>query len=97
MSLYGTEAARAFIDLLAPQANALNNWKVVGPQKAVQRVYDKELKGYMYVSSGAGVKLQVPRDEKAVLGLMQPFLVLQVCLSQVPRVFIILVLSKHHA
>lgn len=83
--MFGAEYQGAqYVDVLAPQgSNPLNNWKVTGPQKALQKVYDKDIKGYLFSSSGAGVKLQVPKDERASLGLQQPFLVFQVCLLQV--------------
>ena len=49
----------------------------------MQKVYDKGVKSYIYTSAGAGCKLQLPKDDKACLGLLQPYLVLQVCLVQV--------------
>ena len=56
-------------------SNPTNNWKVVG---AVQRVYDKAVKGYVYqCSGGPTAKMQLPKDERRSLGLVQPYLVLQ--------------------
>ncbi len=74
----------SFVEVLAPNgSNPLASWKVTGPQKALQRVYDdKDVKGYIFASSG-GTKLQIPKDDKATLGLVQPYLAFQVSLPLV--------------
>ena len=41
-------------------------------------VFDKQLKGSIYVIEGPATKIQVPQTEKESLGLLQPFLVLQI-------------------
>ena len=43
----------------------------------VSRVYERPIKGYAYALD-AGAKLQLPRDASKGLGLLQPFLALQV-------------------
>lgn len=75
----------SFVDLMPSGSNPLGGWKITGPQKSVQKVYDKDTKGFVHHSSsgGGGAKLQIPKDDKATLGLLQPFLVLQVNLPQV--------------
>ena len=74
-----------FVDLMPSGSNPLANWKLTGPQKSFQKVYDKDVKGYIHqgLNGGGSVKLQIPKDDKATLGLLQPFLVLQVLLPQV--------------
>ena len=76
----------SFVDLMPSGSNPLAGWKVTGTQKTgPQRVYDKDTKGYIHQCGGSGVtRMQIPKDDKATLGLLQPFLVLQVNLPQVP-------------
>ena len=63
----------------ASGSNPTANWKVSG---AVQRLYDKSVKGYvMRCEGGPSAKMQLPKDDRRSLGLVQPYLVLQI---QVP-------------
>ena len=56
-------------------SNPTSNWKVSG---AVQRIYDKSVKGYVFqCDGGPSAKMQLPKDERRLLGLVQPYLVLQ--------------------
>ncbi|GIL53022.1 hypothetical protein Vafri_8735, partial [Volvox africanus] len=65
------------VEVLGTQGqNPLAQWKVSGPQKGVQKVYDKALKGYVFVSSGA-CRMVLPKDDRSTLGLVQPHLLLQ--------------------
>ncbi|KAG2436077.1 hypothetical protein HYH02_011588 [Chlamydomonas schloesseri] len=65
------------VEVLGTQGqNPLSAWKVSGPQKGVQKVYDKALKGYVF-ACGAGCKMALPRDDRSSLGLSQPNLLLQ--------------------
>ncbi|GIM07055.1 hypothetical protein Vretimale_11292 [Volvox reticuliferus] len=65
------------VEVLGTQGqNPLAQWKVSGPQKGVQKVYDKALKGYVFVSTGA-CRMALPKDDRSTLGLMQPHLLLQ--------------------
>lgn len=74
-----------FVELLGTQGtNPLSQWKLNGPAKNLQKQYDKGVKGSVYACMGSGLKLQMPKDEKGPpLGLLQPYLVLQVSLQQV--------------
>ncbi len=55
--------------------NPLQNWKVTGTN--LQKVFDKAIKGNIYILEGQS-KMQLPKDEKKdILGLIQPFLVFQ--------------------
>ncbi|KAK0147084.1 hypothetical protein N1851_004519 [Merluccius polli] len=55
-------------------------WRLQGAPAAIHRVFDKEVKGFVYCVEGGSqtVKMQLPEDGKTTLGLLQPFLVLQV-------------------
>jgi len=56
-------------------SNPTANWKVAG---AVQKVYEKAVKGYVYrCDGGPSAKMQLPKDDRRSLGLVQPYLVLQ--------------------
>ena len=72
----GTYQGGAAVDVFsAGGSNPTSNWKVSGQ---VQRVYDKSVKGYVFQCEGGAVaKMQLPKDERRLLGLMQPYLVLQ--------------------
>lgn len=55
--------------------NPLEKWKVTG---TVSKVFDSAVKGYIYNLDGQS-KIQIPKDDlKESLGLIQPFLVLQI-------------------
>lgn len=71
-------------EILSPQgSNPLALWKV---NAGVQKVYDKALKASVYqlLPNGTHALMQSPKDErnKQGLGLVQPYLVLQVFLPQ---------------
>ena len=70
----------ASVDVFDPKgSNPTQNWKVSGP---VQKVYDKAVKGYVFhCDGGPNAKMQLLKDERRSFGLVQPYLVLQVCVS----------------
>ena len=70
----------ASVDVFDPKgSNPTQNWKLSGP---VQKVYDKAVKGYIFhCDGGPNAKMQLPKDDRRSLGLVQPYLVLQVCVS----------------
>jgi hypothetical protein len=52
--------------------NPMEKWKVSG---SISKVFDSEMKGYIYNLDGQA-KMQIPKDDlKDHLGLIQPFLV----------------------
>uniref|UniRef100_A0A3P8XDC6 CFA20 domain-containing protein n=1 Tax=Esox lucius TaxID=8010 RepID=A0A3P8XDC6_ESOLU len=59
-------------------------WKLSGGQSAINKMFDKEVKGFVYSLNGSGqtIKMQMPKHSKMSLGLVQRFLVLQVNVSQ---------------
>ena len=57
-------------------SNPTQNWKVTG---TVQKVYDKALKSHVFICDGGpSAKMQLPKDDRRSLGLVQPYLALQI-------------------
>eukprot|EP00347_Sterkiella_histriomuscorum_P019798 403340256 len=54
--------------------NPLEKWKTTG---TIGKPFESTMKGYIFTLDGQS-KIQVPKDEKESLGLIQPFLVLQI-------------------
>ncbi|KAJ3603298.1 hypothetical protein NHX12_031040 [Muraenolepis orangiensis] len=54
-------------------------WRLQGAPASINKVFDKEVKGFVYCVEGCSqtVKMQIPEDGKTTLGLLQRFLVLQ--------------------
>ncbi|KAL0978134.1 hypothetical protein UPYG_G00166590 [Umbra pygmaea] len=59
-------------------------WKLSGGQSAINKEFDKEVKSFVLSLEGSSqtIKMQMPKDGKMSLGLVQRFLVLQVNVSQ---------------
>ncbi|XP_068567805.1 protein CFAP20DC [Cebidichthys violaceus] len=55
-------------------------WKLCGGPSAIHKEYNKEVRGFVYCLEVGSrtVKMQIPKNEKMSLGLLQRFLVLQV-------------------
>ncbi|XP_048054865.1 uncharacterized protein C3orf67 homolog isoform X4 [Megalobrama amblycephala] len=55
-------------------------WKLYGRKPSITKVFDKEVKGFVYSLEGSSQthKMQLPKDSKMALGLIQKFLILQV-------------------
>jgi len=85
MSLFANEyQGGAAFEVLTPQgSNPLANWKLSGPgAKATKKVYEKGVKGYVFhCQGGHGFKMQVPKDERKGMVLMQPYLSFQVYIN----------------
>ncbi|XP_072438529.1 protein CFAP20DC isoform X3 [Chiloscyllium punctatum] len=70
-----------FVEIFSSQGkDPVAKWKLCG-SPAVQKVFDKEVKSYVYILEGSSQrnKMQLPKDSKQSLGLIQRFLVLQLC------------------
>uniref|UniRef100_UPI00398F859A protein CFAP20DC isoform X2 n=1 Tax=Pristiophorus japonicus TaxID=55135 RepID=UPI00398F859A len=70
-----------FVEIFSSQGkDPVAKWKLYG-SPAVQKVFDKEVKSYVYILEGSSQrnKMQLPKDSKQTLGLIQRFLVLQLC------------------
>ncbi|XP_051873584.1 uncharacterized protein C3orf67 homolog [Pristis pectinata] len=71
----------SFVEIFSSQGkDPVARWKLCG-SPAVQKVFDKEVKSYVYILEGSCQrnKMQLPKDSKHSLGLIQRFLVLQLC------------------
>ncbi|XP_066521540.1 uncharacterized protein C3orf67 homolog isoform X2 [Hoplias malabaricus] len=55
-------------------------WKLCGGQTSISKVFDKEVKGFVYTLEGSSQthKMQLPKDGRMPLVLIQRFLVLQI-------------------
>ncbi|XP_069795647.1 protein CFAP20DC isoform X3 [Narcine bancroftii] len=70
-----------FVEIFSSQGkDPVAKWKLCG-SPSVQKVFDKEVKSYAYILEGSCQrnKMQLPKDSKHSLGLLQRFLVLQLC------------------
>ncbi|CAL1609367.1 unnamed protein product [Knipowitschia caucasica] len=69
----------AVVELFCAQGNdPVAKWKLSGG--AIHKEYNKEIKGFVYCLDGSSrtVKMQMPKNGKKSLGLLQRFLVFQV-------------------
>jgi len=75
--MYGSEQ---ITEILIPHGTntGLKNAKITG---MVAKTYDKQLKGYFFpLDVSCSSKIIFPKDEKIGLGIIQPFLVMQLWL-----------------
>ncbi|KAJ7999884.1 hypothetical protein DPEC_G00199040 [Dallia pectoralis] len=75
----------AAVEIFSSQGkDPVAKWKLSGGQSAINKEFDKEVKGFVYSLNGSSqtIKMQMPKDGKMSLGLVQRFLVLQVNVSQ---------------
>ena len=72
--LYLSQTIQAVEILSTSGKNPLEKWKTQG---TIAKSFDNTLKSYIYSIDGQS-KLQIPKDEKDFLGLIQPFLVFQI-------------------
>ncbi|AWP02711.1 Hypothetical protein SMAX5B_002242 [Scophthalmus maximus] len=71
----------AVVEVFSGQgSDPVAKWKRCGGPSAIQKEYNKEVKGFVYNLEGSSqtVKMQLPENGKMSLGLLQRFLVLQV-------------------
>lgn len=65
--------------------------KLIGP---ISKTYEKLIKGYAFImDNNSTCKLQFPKNEKDCLGLIQPYLVLQIYIPKSKSFTLELVLS----
>lgn len=63
---------------LYSEKESKKNWKSIGP---VMSEFDQSLKGYVLSLINGGVsKIQIPKSEKNLLGIVQPYVALQIYL-----------------
>ncbi|KAK1796440.1 hypothetical protein P4O66_009494 [Electrophorus voltai] len=71
----------AFVEIFSAQGkDPVAKWKLSGGQPSIRRVFDKQVKGFVYNLEGSSQthKMQLPKDGKMPLVLIQRFVVLQV-------------------
>ncbi|KAI7808014.1 uncharacterized protein C3orf67 homolog [Triplophysa rosa] len=69
------------VDIFSAQGqDPVAKWKLFGRKPSITKVFDKEVKGFVYSLDGSSQthKMQLPKDGKMALGLIQRFLILQV-------------------
>uniref|UniRef100_A0A4W3H0T2 CFAP20 domain containing n=1 Tax=Callorhinchus milii TaxID=7868 RepID=A0A4W3H0T2_CALMI len=70
-----------FVEIFSSQGkDPVAKWKLCG-SPAIHKVFDKDVRSYVYVLEGSSQinKMQLPMDSKQTLGLIQRFLLLQLC------------------
>ncbi|XP_035634171.1 uncharacterized protein C3orf67 homolog isoform X1 [Oncorhynchus keta] len=75
----------AAVEIFSAQGkDPVAKWKLCGGKSAINKEFDKEVKSFVYSLEGSSqaIKMQMPKDGKMSLGLVQRFLVLQVNVSQ---------------
>ena len=69
LELFSTQGKLSLITPIGK--DLMSKWKITGGSK----VYEKEVKGYVYHLEG-NAKMQIPKDDKQNLMIIQPFLVI---------------------
>ncbi|XP_062978162.1 protein CFAP20DC [Elgaria multicarinata webbii] len=70
-----------FVEIFSAQGkNPGTKWKVFGSPSVIGKEFDKEVKGFVFVLEGSSQtnKMQLPKETRQTLGLIQQFLVLQI-------------------
>ncbi|XP_068265603.1 protein CFAP20DC [Nyctibius grandis] len=70
-----------FVEIFSAQGkNPGAKWKIFGNPSAIRKEYDKEVKGFVFVLEGSSQinKMQLPKETRQTLGLIQQFLTLQI-------------------
>ncbi|KAM8799879.1 protein CFAP20DC [Eudromia elegans] len=71
----------AFVEIFSAQGkNPGAKWKISGNPSAIWKEYDKVVKGFVFVLEGSSQinKMQLPKEARQTLGLIQQFLTLQI-------------------
>ncbi|KAM9593183.1 protein CFAP20DC isoform 4-T5 [Trichechus inunguis] len=71
----------AFVEIFSAQGkNPAAKWKIFGSPSVIWKEFDKEVKSFVFVLEGSSQtnKIQLPKENKQILGLIQRFLVLQI-------------------
>ncbi|XP_059966963.1 protein CFAP20DC isoform X7 [Mesoplodon densirostris] len=71
----------AFVEIFSAQGkNPGAKWKILGSPSVIWKEFDKEVKSFVFVLKGSSQtnKIQLPKENKQILGLIQRFLVLQI-------------------
>ncbi|KAM6169798.1 protein CFAP20DC isoform 1-T1 [Rhynchocyon petersi] len=71
----------AFVEIFSAQGkNPGAKWKIFGSPSVIWKEFDKEVKSFVFVLEGSSQtnKIQLPKESRQILGLIQRFLVLQI-------------------
>ncbi|XP_047546622.1 protein CFAP20DC isoform X2 [Lutra lutra] len=71
----------AFVEIFSAQGkNPGAKWKILGSPSVIWKEFDREVKSFVFVLEGSSQtnKIQLPKENKQILGLIQRFLVLQI-------------------
>ncbi|XP_034354053.1 protein CFAP20DC isoform X2 [Arvicanthis niloticus] len=71
----------AFVEIFSAQGkNPGARWKILGSPSVIWKEFDKEVKSFVFVLEGSSQtnRIQLPKENKQILGLIQRFLVLQI-------------------
>ncbi|XP_066101114.1 protein CFAP20DC isoform X10 [Saccopteryx bilineata] len=71
----------ASVEIFSAQGkNPGSKWKILGSPSVIWKEFDKEVKSFVFVLEGSSQtnKIQLPKENKQILGLIQRFLVLQI-------------------
>ncbi|XP_010588007.1 protein CFAP20DC isoform X2 [Loxodonta africana] len=71
----------AFVEIFSAQGkNPGAKWKILGSPSVIWKEFDKEVRSFVFVLEGSSQtnKIQLPKENKQILGLIQRFLVLQI-------------------
>ncbi|XP_068414856.1 protein CFAP20DC isoform X6 [Eschrichtius robustus] len=71
----------AFVEIFSAQGkNPGAKWKILGSPSVIWKEFDKEVKSFVFILEGSSQtnKIQLPKENKQILGLIQRFLVLQI-------------------
>ncbi|XP_060246924.1 protein CFAP20DC isoform X2 [Meriones unguiculatus] len=71
----------AFVEIFSAQGkNPGAKWKIFGSPSVIWKEFDKEVKSFVFVLEGSSQtnRIQLPKENKQILGLIQRFLVLQI-------------------
>ncbi|XP_075690069.1 protein CFAP20DC isoform X1 [Rhinoderma darwinii] len=69
-----------FVEVFSAQGkDPVAKWRLFGSQSAIWKDFDKEVKSFVFVLEGSSqtIKMQLPKENKQMLGLIQRFLILQ--------------------
>ncbi|XP_054831323.1 protein CFAP20DC isoform X2 [Eublepharis macularius] len=70
-----------FVEIFSAQGkNPGTKWKIFGSPSVIGKEFDKEVKSFVFVLEGSSQtnKMQLPKEMRQTLGLIQQFLVLQI-------------------
>ncbi|XP_038627630.1 protein CFAP20DC [Tachyglossus aculeatus] len=70
-----------FVEIFSAQGkNPGTKWKMFGNPSVIWKEFDKDAKSFVFALEGSSqtIKMQLPKESKQVLGLIQRFLVLQI-------------------